>query len=67
MYYKYKETNRTYKIDYISYLSRRKQKDMIKKLNLFIDTSMSIISIYAYFHPYSPRPQLTSSFLFTSL
>ena len=64
MYYKYKDTYRNYQIHYISYLSRRKQKQMIKP-NLFIDTSISIISIYAYFHPYSPRPQLTRSFLFT--
>ena len=35
------------------------------KTSIFIDTTLSIVSIHAFFHPYSPRPMHNPRFLFT--
>ena len=33
--------------------------------NLFIDTSLSITCVYAYFHPQTPRPTRFPQFIFS--
>ena len=35
------------------------------KTSIFIDTTLSILSIHGIFHPYSPRPTRYPRFLFT--
>jgi len=61
----------------IAYWSLQKSKDKQSKVkqtndkqtkvktSIFIDTTISILSIHGFFHPYSPRPTHHPRFLFT--